>query len=372
VQFQQIIGQTNLKQELIREIETGKIAHAQLLQGPAGHGGLPLALAFSQYLFCTNRQSQDSCGQCPSCQKVQQLQHPDLHFVFPVVQSIGKTSDLFLNDWRTQIQANPYFDLFDWTTRIDTKLRKPIIGTEESKEIIRKLNLKGYEGGYKIMVIWQPEEMNADCANKLLKILEEPPAQTLFLLVSDDASKLMVTIQSRTQLIRVPKISTDDLSTYLQQAKNQNRTNADALAAFADGSLLAALAYLETSEDQDQQREQFIQLMRVCYKKEVLAMMDWAESLANIGKERQKLFLQYALHMLRQSILTNYMGDVLTKVSKEEAQFLEKFSPFISGNNIREFMTTLDDAYYHIDRNANARILFTQLCFQTMRYIHQA
>lgn len=372
MQFQQIIGQSGLKQELIREIKSGKIAHAQLLQGTAGHGGLPLALAFAQYVFCTNRQDQDSCGQCASCQKVQQLQHPDLHFVFPVVQAIGKTSDLFLSDWREQIQANPYFDLFDWTSRIDNKLRKPIIGTEESKEIIRKLNLKGYEGGYKIMIIWQPEEMNADCANKLLKILEEPPAQTLFLLVSEDASKLMITIQSRTQLIRVPKISTNELSAYLEQHRQQSRTNADAIASFADGSLLAALHFLDTSEDQDQQREQFIQLMRVCYKKEVLAMMDWAEEVASIGKERQKLFIQYTLHVLRQSILTNYMGDLLTKVSKEEAVFLEKFSPFISGNNIREFMSSLDAAYYQIDRNANARILFTQLCFQTMRYIHQA
>ena len=372
MQFQQIIGQTTLKQELIQEINSGKIAHAQLLQGPAGYGGLALALAFSQYLFCTDRGENDSCGRCASCQKVQQLQHPDLHFVFPVVLSIGKTSDLFLADWRAQLQQSAYFDLFDWTERIDSKLRKPIIGTEESKEIIRKLSLKGYEGGYKVMIIWQPEEMNADCANKLLKILEEPPAKTLFLLVSEDASKLMITIQSRTQLIRVPKISTDDLSTYLQQTKSQTRTNADAIAAFADGSVLAAMSFLATSDDQDQQRNQFIQLMRVCYKKEVLAMMNWADDIASIGKERQKLFIQYALHMMRQSILTNYTGDVLTKVSSEEAAFLEKFAPFISGNNIREFMSTFDAAYFQIDRNANARILFTQLCFQTMRYIHQA
>jgi DNA polymerase-3 subunit delta' len=292
--------------------------------------------------------------------------------VFPVVLGIGKTSDFFLADWRTQLQQNPYFDLFDWTERIDDKLRKPVIGTDESKEIIRKLSLKGYEGGYKVMIIWQPEQMNADCANKLLKILEEPPAQTLFLLVSEDASKLMITIQSRTQLLRVPKISADELSAYLQETMSQTRTNADAIAAFADGSVLAAMSYLTTSENQDQQRNQFIQLMRVCYKKEVLAMMNWADDIASIGKERQKLFIQYALHMLRQSILTNYMGDTLTKVSDEEAAFLEKFAPFISGNNIREFISTFDAAYFQIDRNANARILFTQLCFQTMRFIHQA
>jgi DNA polymerase-3 subunit delta' len=222
------------------------------------------------------------------------------------------------------------------------------------------------------MIIWQPEEMNADCANKLLKILEEPPAKTIFLLVSEDASKLMVTIQSRTQLVRIPRISDEALSAYLQQKMQLPAVQADSFAAFAEGSLLAAYQFLEANDNQDQQREQFIQLMRVCYKKDVLAMMDWAESIGNIGKERQKLFLQYALHMLRQSLLTNYMGDILTKVSKEEAAFLDKFAPFISGNNIREFMETFDDAYYHLDRNANARILFTQLCFQTMRYIHQA
>lgn len=372
MQFQQIIGQTALKQDFIREIKSEKIAHAQLFHGPAGQGGLPLALAFAQYVFCQNPSDTDSCGTCPSCQKVQLNQHPDLHFVFPVVLAIGKTSELFLEDWRNQLKENPYFNLFEWTERIDNKLRKPIIGTEESKEIIKKLNLKSFEGGYKVMIIWQPEEMNADCANKLLKILEEPPAKTLFLLVSEDAGKLMITIQSRTQLVRIPKISEEELSRHLQQTKGLNSNQADSVAAFAEGSLIAATAYLEANESQDQQREQFIQLMRVCYKKDVLAMMDWAESLSGIGKERQKLFLQYALHMLRQSLLTNYMGDILTKVSKEEAAFLDKFAPFISGNNIREFIETIDDAYYHVDRNANAKILFTQLCFQTMRYIHQA
>jgi DNA polymerase-3 subunit delta' len=372
VQFKQIIGQKSLKQELIDAINGGKIAHAQLFQGQAGYGSLPLALGFAQYLFCAARLPHDSCGTCASCLKIAQLQHPDLHFVFPVVQAVAKTSDQFLSEWRTQIQTNPYFDLFHWTEAIDNKMRKPIIGTEESKEIIRKLNLKGFEGGYKVMIIWQPEEMNADCANKLLKILEEPPVKTIFLLVTEDANKLMVTIQSRTQLIRVPKIENIALANYLQATKQQNPANAEAIAAFADGSLLSALAYLETSENQDQQRQDFIQLMRVCYKKEVLGMMDWAESLASIGKERQKLFIQYSLHMLRQSLLTNYMGQTLTKVSDEEAIFLEKFAPFISGNNIREFMQSLDEAYYQIDRNANARILFTQLCFQTMRYIHQA
>lgn len=372
MQFQQIIGQTTLIKELISSIEGGKIAHAQLFHGPLGYGGLPLALAFSQYLFCVNRQKQDSCGLCPACLKVQQLQHPDLHFVFPVIQSIAKTSDHFLEEWRAQIIENPYFDLFQWTQTIDPKMRKPIIGTEESKEIIKKLNLKGFEGGSKVMIIWLAEHMNADCANKLLKILEEPPSQTFFILVSEDPESLIATIQSRTQIIRIPKIDAPSLSDYLQEIFSQTPNSADAIASFADGSLLEAISYLKSSDNQDQQHEYFVRMMRVCYKKDVISMMDWAEEISSIGKERQKLFIQYTLHMLRQSLLTNYMEQSFNKVSNEEASFLEKFAPFISGNNIREFMTLFDDAYFQIDRNANVRILFTQLCFQTMRYIHQA
>lgn len=372
VQFQQIIGQATLKKEIISSIAAGKIAHAQLFHGPCGHGGLPLALGFAQYLFCTNRQKEDSCGVCPSCLKVHQLQHPDLHFVFPVVQSIAKTSDHFIEEWRAQIIENPYFDLYQWTQSIDPKMRKPIIGTEESKEIIRKLNLKGYEGGFKVMIIWLAEQMNADCANKLLKILEEPPSQTIFILVSEDPENLLATIQSRTQILRIPKIDALSLTEYLQEKFSQTSNNAEAIASFADGSLLEAISYLKSSDNQDQQHEYFVRMMRVCYKKDVISMMDWAEEISSIGKERQKLFIQYTLHMLRQSILTNYLEQSFSKASNEEASFLEKFAPFISGNNIREFMALFDNAFFQIDRNANVRILFTQLCFQTMRYIHQA
>ncbi len=372
MKFQDVIGQEEIKAELRKEVLSGKIAHAQLFSGKAGCGSLPLALSFSQYLFCQNRSETDSCGTCPTCIRVNEMQHPDLHFVFPVVLSAHKISDNALVDWREQIKETPYFSLYDWTKRIDNRERKPIIGTDESKEIIRKLNLKSFEGGSKVMIIWNAEEMNTDCSNKLLKILEEPPPNTYFILVSENPDKLLVTIQSRTQKVKIPKIATDELSLFLGHKYNLGRAEADSAAAFSEGDYLRALEFLNASEDKNIYREHFIQLMRTSYKKDVLGMMDWADNMATESKEKQKLFIIYALHMFRQSILANYVGESMMHVSEEEGNFLKNFAPFISGNNIREFQETFDDAYYHIDRNANPKILFTQLCFQAMRFIHVA
>jgi len=370
--FRNVVGQKELKADLIREINSDKISHAQLFSGKLGYGGLPLALAFAQYLFCENKGVEDSCGQCSSCLKIGDLQHPDLHFVFPVVQKINKLSDLFLESWREKINSTPYFNLFQWTQSIDPKERKPIIGIEESKEILRKLSFKAYEGGYKVMIIWLPEEMNVESANKLLKILEEPPVNTLFLLVAENPDQLLMTIRSRTQMVRIPKINLDDLAQFIGHHFKLDKIQSDSIAAFAEGDLIRALEFIETNSEKDIYRDLFIQMMRVSYKKDVIGMLNWAETIANEGKERHKLYLVYSLHMFRQSIMNNYIGEHMLRVSSEEEKFLKNFAPFISGNNIREFMETFDDAYYHIDRNANSKILFTQLCFQTMRYIHQA
>ncbi len=376
MRFKEVIGQEILKKDLINAILADKVSHALLFGGKAGFGTLPLALAYAQFLFCKNKSSDDSCGECSSCIKVQKLQHPDLHFVFPVVpnekNSKESTSDDFIEAWREQISSNPYFNLGEWIQKIDVKERNALIRAEESKEILRKLSLKSFEGGYKIMLIWNPEEMNVTCANKLLKIIEEPPPKTLFLLVSDNPERLLLTIQSRTQKIRVPKIEIQTLSLFLQEQKQLSAIQADSLASFSEGDLLKAQEFLDAEVLQSIYVELFMQLMRVCYKKDVLAMMDWADKIAHEGKETQKLFLVYALHMFRQSIVSNYVGESMLRVSEEEEAFLIKFAPFISGNNIREFISTFDAAHFHLERNANAKILFTQLCFQVMRYIHQA
>ena len=370
MQFSSVIGQHHIKKLLIQEVNNGKISHAQLFYGEPGYGILPLALAFVQYLFCENKSQEDSCGICPSCKKVQELQHPDLHFSFPVVQTLGKTSDLFLGDWRKQVAENSYFDLYEWTNRIDSKSRKPIITVDESKEIIRKLSLKSFEGGFKVILIWLPEEMNEQCSNKLLKILEEPPNNTLFLLVSQAPDKLLLTIQSRTQKIQVPRIDLGELSNYFKTQLGKNSAQSDSIAAFAEGDFIRAKNLIQDSDIKQIHRERFIQLMRVCYKKDVINMLNWAEEISNDGKETQKLFIQYTLHMFRQSLMHNYLGEEMTRASEEELVFLKNFAPFITGRNIREFMTMLDETYYQLDRNANTKIMFTQLCFQTMRYIH--
>ena len=372
MQFKNIVGQSELKAHLIQEVLSEKVSHAQLFLGKPGFGGLPLALAFVQYIFCENKQPSDSCGTCSSCRKTQDLQHPDLHFSFPVVQAINKKSDAFLAHWRAQIKENPYFNLNQWLNKIDEKGRKPIIGTEESQEIIKKLNLKSYEGGYKIMVIWMAEEMNPTCSNKLLKILEEPPAKTLFLLVCESQEYILPTILSRTQLVKIPRVTIHDVSNHLKNQFSLSNENAESTAARVDGDIIEALEMLSDGNEQDENRELFIQLMRVCYKKDVIEMMNWAENVAAITKEKQKIFLRYCLHMFRQSMLKNYTQDQLTKISEEENNFLKNFSKFITGNNIMDFMKTFNDAHYYVERNANAKILFTNICFQVMRYIHVA
>lgn len=372
MQFRDVIGQEELKNHLIQEVRSDKISHAQLFAGKPGYGGLPLALAFVQYLFCEDRGKKDSCGKCNSCQKVSGLIHPDLHFAFPVVLSIGKTSDAFIDPWRKQLAEDPYFDLNDWTQRIDPKERKPIIGTEQSQEIIRKLTLKSYEGGYKVMFIWMAEEMNPTCSNKLLKILEEPPARTLFILLSDSQDQLLPTIISRTQLLKVPRVDSDNVGLFLRNKLGIGASSAESILSRSEGDLIEAKRIAEANADQDSNRETFIQLMRVCFKRDVIAMLDWAEEISISSKERQKLFLQYAIHMFRQSMLRNYTEEQLTRVSKEEDSFLLNFAKFITGNNIFDFTKSFNDAHYHLERNANPKILFTELCFNVMRYIHKA
>lgn len=370
--FKDIVGQKEGIQRLQKTVESGRIAHGQLFVGSPGYGVFPLALAFARLLLCESPQALDGCGACTSCLQISELQHPDLHLVLPVVQSLGKTTDEFLDPLRALVKASPYFSLLNWINAIDAKERSPIIGTEESKEIVRKMNLKSFQGGYKIVLIFAAEEMNSVCSNKLLKILEEPPEKTLFLVLTSDVQRILPTIQSRLQRRVFGKLNNLDISTYLQRVHKIDTSTSDGLAAFADGDLCHALDLVNESESTDLFKDLFIAQMRVSYKKDVCAMMDWAEEVASLTKERQKLYVRYALHMLRQSLIKNYLGEEHTVLTQDEVAFLERFSIYINGVNIREFMAEMDHAHYLIDRNANAKILFTKVCIQSMRYLHQA
>lgn len=372
MQFSKIIGQVALKQQLIKEVNSGKISHAKLFVGESGYGTLPLALAFVQYLFCKNKQEKDSCGTCDSCVKVTNLQHPDLHFSYPVVLQEAKTAKEVLPLWRSIIHENPYFNLTMWTNHIDPKGRVPVIGTDEGLEIIKSLSLKSFEGGYKVMLIWGAEEMNTVTSNKLLKILEEPPAKTIFILIGTSTNKFLQTILSRTQITRVPRIEVEDISQFLMRKYQLNLANANTIAIRSEGNLIEAIDFATANPQANSDRDLFIELMRVCYKKDVPQMISWSEKISGETKDRQKNFILYCLHMFRQSLLKNYTNDVLLRVSNEEAEFLSKFARFVTGNNIIPFYENFNNAHYYIERNANPKLIFTNLCFNVMRFIHVA
>ena len=372
MQFKDVIGLENQKQQLIKDVQNDRISHAQLFLGKLGFGGLPLSLAFVQYLFCKERTNTDSCGTCASCKKVTALQHPDLHFSFPTVQAITNTSDPQFGLWRESVTKNPYFSLNNWIETSDEKGRNPIISTYQSSEIIKKLSLKSFDRGYKVTIIWMADLMNDTCANKLLKIIEEPPAKTIFILLVENQNTVLPTILSRTQLLKVKQLSDDNLTQWL---KGQGALSSDVIESIvsrADGDINQAIEMLGSTGENNENREDFIQLMRVCYKKDVIPMLDWAAKMAEKGREQQKNFLHYGLYMIRQSMMKNYTDSQLVRASTEEKAFLEKFARFISGNNVLPFTQLFNDAHYSVVRNANAKLLFTNITFEVMRYIHRA
>lgn len=373
MQFKDVIGQNQLKKQLIKDVQSDRISHAQLFLGSTGFGTLPLAIAFVQYLFCENKQESDSCGECPACKKMQQLQHPDVHFSFPTVQAVSKTSDPLFSTWKEFVNTTPYFNLNQWTLKHDEKGRKPIVSKFQSQEIVKKLSLKSFEGGYKVSIIWMAETMNDACANKLLKIIEEPPQKTVFILLSEQQDGLMPTIISRTQILKVKRVNGEPLADFLKQ-HHQITDNEllKSLISRADGDVLNAIQLSAEQADNNQNRKDFIQLMRICFKKEVLPMLDWSEKLASYTKENQKNFLLYALYMVRQAMLKNYTDEQLIRASQEELSFLKNFARFITGNNIMDFMKLFDESHYQLERNAHSKLLFTNITFEIMRYIHKA
>lgn len=363
--FSEIIGQQAAKERLLRSVSDGRISHAQLFLGPQGNGSLALAVAYAQYISCSNKQPADSCGTCSSCIKYNKLIHPDLHFVYPVALSKDvRVSTDVAPKWRETFLDNPYITLFDWFESLDAENKQAVIGVEESGEILRKLSLTTYEAEYKIMVIWQAEKMNQASANKLLKILEEPPDKTLFLLVCENEDQLLRTIVSRTQLIKIPKISEEDIINALVDQQNISRETAEKISHLADGNYADALLLLNENENAAQNLASFQKLMRASLKFNPQGVFAWIDEVNAAGRERQKNFISYALHIIRESMMLNYGDASLVKLGADEQDFVKKFAPFIHAGNIERFTEELNKAYYHMERNANARILFMDLAFK--------
>ena len=375
--FRDIIGQEATKQQLRQSVREGRIPHAQLFAGISGIGKLQLALAYAQYLNCTHRTEEDSCGVCPTCLQFEKLQHPDLHFVFPIVKTdAGGTCDAFLEPWREIILNRRYFDLDDWHAALGVETKQSMIYEKESGEILRKLSLKSYGDGYKVMIIWQPEKMNTTTANKLLKLLEEPPAQTVFLLVSEHPEQLLATIQSRVQTIRVPRLETEVIAKALEQ-QGWDTTKANDIARIANGSYLAALKKADETEENQQELRDFIALFRDAYTVGVLRdpqkkfeslkrLRQWSLDMSDskVGRERQKHFLQYAQQQVRENYIRNMAQPELNYQMEAERAFSEKFAPFIHDGNVEGIMNQLDLAERQIEQNGNAKMIFFDLCLQ--------
>lgn len=373
--FREIIGQEETKAQLRRSVREGRIPHAQLFVGISGIGKLQLALAYAQYLNCPNRTDEDSCGTCPTCLQYQHLQHPDLHFVFPIVGS-DEVCDNFLEPWRDILLTNHYFDLDDWHRAMGVETKQSMIYEKESGEILRKLSLKPYGNGYKVMVIWQPEKMNTTTANKLLKILEEPTDKTIFLLVSEHPEALLATIQSRVQTIRVPRLETEQIKEALMQT-GLDATKATDIARIANGSYLAALKKADASEENQQELRDFIALFRDAYTVGVLSdpqkkyeslkrLRQWSLDMADskVGRERQKHFLQYAQQQVRENYIRNMAQPELNYQMEAERDFSVRFAPFIHDGNVEAIMNQLDLAERQIEQNGNAKMIFFDLCLQ--------
>lgn len=361
MRFADIIGQDDVKRHLIGTVKENRISHAQMFLGREGFGSLPLAIAYAQYINCQHRTDSDSCGECPSCRQISQLAFPDLHFVFPVPTAGSEdksVSDNFFEKWSEFIMQNPYGNYQQWLDFVGAGNSQGLIRVKESSEIIRKLSMKSFSAEYKIMIIWLAEKMNAETANKLLKLIEEPYPKTLFLLVAENAENILPTIISRTQLVRVPRIADSDIQAGLQQRAGISANAAEKIAGISEGDFGRALDYCGHAADLAQNLELFMKLMRTSYSFKAPEMVALAEELGALGREKQKAFLAYCERMVRENLIVNQHLDKMAHLTDDESGFASKFSRFIHPQNSMQIAETLDKAIYHISRNAGAKIVF--------------
>lgn len=372
--FRDVIGQEAAKQRLLQEAGEGRIPHAQLFCGPEGAGKLPLALVYAKYLCCTNPGPEGACGTCPSCVKWNKLVHPDVHFMFPIVKSAkGKKEvcDDYLADWRHLLMNNPYFALPHWLSAMGAENGQALIYARESDEITRKLSLKSVEGGYKITIIWLPEKMHEACANKLLKLLEEPPEKTLFLLVSEMPEQLLSTILSRTQRFSVPRIAEADIALALRDKYAVQSADADAIAHMANGSFVKALETISLNEENQLFFDLFVSLMRLAWQRKIRELKQWSEQVAGLGRERQKNFLDYCQRMIRENFIYNLHQPEMNYLTRPEENFAIRFAPFVNERNVVGIMEELSEAQLHIVQNVNPRMVFFDFALKMIMLLKQ-
>ena len=373
--FEQVIGQREVQERLMQMVSEGRLPHAIMLCGPMGAGKMALAVGFAKALLSrtSNLQSQASNQRA----MLDKLEHPDLHFTYPTIKlpSMGSdhkpVSDDFAREWHELIMAGPYFTMNEWLEQMGGENQQAIITAGESDDLIRKLSLKSSQGGYKVSLIWLPERMNIECANKILKLLEEPPAQTVFIMVCEEPEKLLETIRSRVQRIDVKKIADEDIFLALKNKRGLTDDMAQRISRMANGSWLKALEMLSSDSENELFLDMFQTLMRLAYQRKVKDLKTWAERMGMLGREKQKRFLEYFLRLIRENFMYNFQQPDIIYMTQREEDFARNFARFINETNILPITDMANLAIRDIGQNANAKIVFFDMALQMIVLINQ-
>ena len=379
--FSDIIGQQHIKHHLTKTVENARIPHAQLFIAPTGSGVLAMAIAYAQYILCHNSGGENNNGNASCNLKFEKLMHPDLHFAFPVTTNdrVKKhpTSNSFMEEWRQFVKETPYGSLFNWYQLLGIENKQGQIGVDEAEEIVKKLILKPYEGGYKVMIIWMADKMNTSAANKLLKLIEEPPERTLFLLIAENEERIIKTILSRCQVLYFQPLTEQNIIDALMQKHKVDENQAIKIAQQSNGNWNKALHLFHHDDNELAFERWFVTWVRAAFRAKgdasvVQDLIKWSEEIAKTGRETQKRFLKYCSHFFRQALLTNYNARSLVFFESNESNFdLEKFAHFVHGANIEDINKAIEDAIYPIERNGNAKIILLDLSMQLTRFLHQ-
>jgi DNA polymerase-3 subunit delta' len=365
--FQEVIGQNAIKEQLIQSVFENRVSHAQLFLGPEGSGSFALALAYAQFISCTEKTEIDSCGNCASCRKYNKLIHPDLHFSYPFFRGGEKEDSMAdLGEWRDLVLSNPYFNLDEWRLRLDAQNKQPNINKAECLNILNRLSLKAFESEYKTMIIWLPEYLKNE-GNRLLKTLEEPANKTLIILVAQNQDQILNTIISRTQLVKIPALKNDDISRYLIDTKDIPETQASRIAYLSNGNLQAALNHLK--EDDHDDFRNFTSWMRMTFADKGAQIIDFVDMLSKLGRENQKNMLRYGVQLIRECIMMVSGAESLVHLPSMEHDFVKNFSNHLDFATCEALINELEKAHYHIERNANPKILFLDVSLQFVKIL---
>jgi len=367
MQFKEIVGQEATKQRLLNTVSENRVSHAQLFLGPEGSGSLALAVAYAQYLSCEDKQPGDSCGVCSSCRKYQKLMHPDLHFSYPFfAKHKDDTALTFIEQWRGALTANPYLSLDILRGYLDAENKQANINIAECHQIIKKLSFKPFESEYKILILWLPEYLDKE-GNALLKIIEEPQPNTLFLLVAQNQDQILNTILSRTQLVKIPALEYDEIKEHLISAHHQTEEAAAEIAYLSNGNMTEALAMLQ--QDNKSYHELFVQWLRYCFGNKGIEVMAFVEQFAKMGRENQKNFLRYGTSFIRECCLLIAGAGSLVHLPPKELDTAQKMSNVLSIGKSQMIIDELEKAHYHVERNANPKILFLDVSLQIIKIL---